>query len=610
MSRKQKKNLFRIIAAAVLLVVCRFLPTKGILRLITYLVPYLLAGYDVLWKAARNILSGQIFDEQFLMAIASLGAFVLGEYPEGVAVMLFYQVGEWFQSVAVGKSRRSIAALMDIRPDTAVVLRDGEELTVSPEEVEPGEIIIVRPGERIPLDGEIVEGSTSVNTSALTGESLPVDRVAGENVVSGTVNLTGLIRVKVRSAYQESTVARVLSLMEESSSQKARVEGFITRFARVYTPCVVAGALLLFLVPVLFFGGSVALWGERALVFLVVSCPCALVVSVPLSFFGGIGGASRQGILIKGSNYMEGLSKVDICVFDKTGTLTKGEFAVAAVHTSGNDERQLLDLAAALESFSFHPIAQSIVRAHESHLDKGLLSEVKEKAGEGVTALLNGEVVAAGNGRLMDSLGIAWKECHLAGTAIHIARGNEYLGHIVVADVVKPEAVEALRQLKALGVSRTVMLTGDRAEVAQEVTKAAGVDQYRAELMPQDKVTEVEKLLQDGHTLAFAGDGINDAPALSRADLGIAMGAMGSDAAIEAADVVLMDDKLTLLPKAISIARKTMAIVRQNIVFAIGVKVLVMLLGALGYADMWIAVFADVGVLILAILNAMRTLKQ
>ena len=610
MSRKQKKNLMRIIVSAVLLVVCQFLPTKGILRLITFLVPYLLAGHDVLWKAARNILSGQIFDEQFLMAIATLGAFVLGEYPEGVAVMLFYQVGEWFQSVAVGKSRRSIAALMDIRPDTAVVLRDGEEMTVDPEEVQPGEVIIIRPGERIPLDGEIIEGSTSVNTSALTGESLPVDKNIGENVVSGTVNLTGLIHVKVRSPYGESTVARVLSLMEESSSKKARVEGFITRFARVYTPCVVVGALILFLVPTLFFGGSFALWGERALVFLVVSCPCALVVSVPLSFFGGIGGASRQGILIKGSNYMEGLSKVDTCVFDKTGTLTKGEFAVEAVHASADDERQLLDLAAALESFSSHPIAQSIVRAHESHLDKALLSDVKEKAGEGVTALLEGEIVAAGNGRLMDSLGIAWKECHLAGTDIHIARGNAYLGHIVVADVVKPEAAEALRQLKALGVSRTVMLTGDRAEVAEAVRKAAGVDIYRAELLPQDKVTEVENLLEDGHTLAFAGDGINDAPALSRADLGIAMGAMGSDAAIEAADVVLMDDKLNLLPKAISIARKTMAIVRQNIIFAIGVKALVMRLGALVDADMWSAVFADVGVLILAILNAMRTLKQ
>ncbi|MBE5777815.1 MAG: cadmium-translocating P-type ATPase [Clostridiales bacterium] len=610
MSRKQKKNLIRIILAALLLAICWLLPTKGLLRLLTFLVPYLLVGYDVLLKAGRNILHGQVFDEQFLMAVATLGAFVLGEYPEGVAVMLFYQVGEWFQSVAVGKSRRSIAALMDIRPDTATVLREGRECIVEPDQVQPGEIILIRAGERIPLDGEIIEGNTSVNTAALTGESLPVDKAAGENVVSGTVNLTGLIKVKVQSIYDESTVARVLRLMEESATKKARVESFITRFARVYTPCVVACALLLFLVPPLLFRQSFAEWGRRALVFLVVSCPCALVVSVPLSFFGGIGGASRQGILVKGSNYMEGLSRVDTCVFDKTGTLTRGEFAVAAVHASNDDEREMLDIAAALESFSSHPIAESIVRAHASHLDKSRLSAVTEKAGEGITAMLDGQLLAVGNGRLMDSLGIAWKECHIAGTAVHIAKGSQYLGHVVVSDVVKPEAAEAIRQLKDLGVTRTVMLTGDREEVAVQVQKTTGVDLYRAQLLPQDKVTEVEKLLEDGHTLAFAGDGINDAPALSRADLGIAMGAMGSDAAIEAADVVLMDDKLTLLAKAISIARRTMAIVRQNIIFAIGVKVLVMLLGALGYADMWIAVFADVGVLILAILNAMRTLKQ
>jgi len=610
MTRKQRKNLIRIILAAALLIAASLLPVEGIWRLLIFAVPYLMVGWDVLWKALRNILRGDFFDEQFLMAIATIGAFVLGEYPEGVAVMLFYQVGEWFQSVAVGKSRRSIAALMDIRPDTATVLRDGQELEVSPEEVQVGECIIVRPGEKIPLDGVILEGMTSVNTAALTGESLPVDRSAGENVVSGSVNLTGVIKVKALSAYEQSTVARILSLMEESASKKARVEGFITRFARVYTPCVVVGALLLFLIPTLLLHGSFAEWGRRALVFLVVSCPCALVVSVPLSFFGGIGGASRQGILVKGANYMELLSKVDTCVFDKTGTLTKGQFAVTAVHPQEVDESALMDIAAAVESFSSHPIAASIVRAHDSHLDKSLLTDVQEHAGQGLTAMLDGQRIAVGNGKLMDAVHADWKECHLPGTAIHIARGNEYLGHVVVADVVKPEAAEAIAGLKKLGVSRTVMLTGDRREVAQAICGETGVNQFRAELLPQDKVSQVESLLETGHTLAFVGDGINDAPALSRADLGIAMGAMGSDAAIEAADVVLMDDKLTKLPKAVSIARKTMRIVRQNIIFAIGVKVLVLLLGAMGMAGMWIAVFADVGVLVLAILNAMRTLKQ
>ncbi|MBP3541087.1 MAG: cadmium-translocating P-type ATPase [Clostridia bacterium] len=610
MTRKQRKNLIRIILAAALLIAASLLPVEGIWRLLIFAVPYLMVGWDVLWKALRNILRGDFFDEQFLMAIATIGAFVLGEYPEGVAVMLFYQVGEWFQSVAVGKSRRSIAALMDIRPDTATVLRDGQELEVSPEEVQVGECIIVRPGEKIPLDGVILEGMTSVNTAALTGESLPVDRSAGENVVSGSVNLTGVIKVKALSAYEQSTVARILSLMEESASKKARVEGFITRFARVYTPCVVVGALLLFLIPTLLLHGSFAEWGRRALVFLVVSCPCALVVSVPLSFFGGIGGASRQGILVKGANYMELLSKVDTCVFDKTGTLTKGQFAVTAVHPQEVDESALMDIAAAVESFSSHPIAASIVRAHDSHLDKSLLTDVQEHAGQGLTAMLDGQRIAVGNGKLMDAVHADWKECHLPGTAIHIARGSEYLGHVVVADVVKPEAAEAIAGLKKMGVSRTVMLTGDRREVAQAICGETGVNQFRAELLPQDKVSQVESLLETGHTLAFVGDGINDAPALSRADLGIAMGAMGSDAAIEAADVVLMDDKLTKLPKAISIARKTMRIVRQNIIFAIGVKVLVLLLGAMGMAGMWIAVFADVGVLVLAILNAMRTLKQ
>ena len=606
MSRKQKKNLIRIIVSLVLLaaawiVTATLLPDLGIWNLLIFAVPYLVAGYDVLLSAGRNILHGQIFDEKFLMALATLGAFVLGDYKEGVAVMLFYQVGEWFQSVAVGQSRRSIAALMEIRPDTATVLRDGQELEVSPEDVQPGETILVKPGEKIPLDGEILEGSTTVNTAALTGESLPVDKVAGENVVSGSVNLSGVITVKVQSVYAESTVAHILNLMEESASKKAKVEGFITRFAKVYTPCVVISALLLFLIPPIFFGG--------ALNFLVVSCPCALVVSVPLSFFGGLGGASKQGILVKGSNYMELLSKVDTLVFDKTGTLTQGRFEVSAIHSDSVNEQQLLDLAAAVESFSSHPIAASIVRAHKGHIEAERVSNVREVAGQGLTAEIDGRLVAVGNGRLMEAQGAKWHECHLPGTAVHICRDGEYLGHVVISDVVKPEAAEAIRQLKTLGVKKTVMLTGDKKDTAEAVRRETGVDEAYSQLMPQDKVSRVEGLLGEEHTVTFVGDGINDAPVLSRADLGIAMGAMGSDAAIEAADVVLMDDHLDRLPKAISISRRTMRIVHENIIFSLAVKGIVLVLSALGLVNMWIAVFADVGVLILAVLNAMRTLR-
>ena len=614
MSRKQKKNLIRIIVSLVLLaaawiVSATVLPEQSPWNLLIFAIPYLAAGYDVLLSAGRNILHGQIFDEKFLMALATLGAFVLGDYKEGVAVMLFYQVGEWFQSVAVGQSRRSIAALMEIRPDTATVLRDGQEVEVSPEEVQPGETILVKPGEKIPLDGEILEGSTTVNTAALTGESLPVDKVAGENVVSGSVNLSGVITVRVQSVYAESTVARILNLMEESASKKAKVEGFITRFAKVYTPCVVISALLLFLIPPVFFGGAWMEWAERALNFLVVSCPCALVVSVPLSFFGGLGGASKQGILVKGSNYMELLSKVDTLVFDKTGTLTQGRFEVSAIHSGSVNEQQLLDLAAAVESFSSHPIAASIVRAHKGHIESDRVTNVREVAGQGLTAEIDGRLVAVGNGRLMEAQGAQWHECHLPGTAVHICRDGEYLGHVVISDVVKPEAAEALRQLKALGGKKTVMLTGDKKDTAEAVRAETGVDEAYSQLMPQDKVTRVEGLLGEGHTVAFVGDGINDAPVLSRADLGIAMGAMGSDAAIEAADVVLMDDHLDRLPKAIAISRRTMRIVHENIVFSLAVKGIVLVLSALGLVNMWVAVFADVGVLILAVLNAMRTLR-
>ena len=610
MTRRQKKTLYRILAAALLTLVAALLPAEGLWKALAFVVPYLVIGWDVLWSALRNIAHGQVFDEKFLMAIATLGAFAIGEYPEAAAVMLFYQIGEFFQSVAVGRSRKSIAALMDIRPDYANVLRDGEEQQVDPEEVAVGETILVKPGEKIPLDGIVLEGSSSVNTAALTGESLPVDKTVGEQVVSGSINLTGLLKIRTESAYAESTVARILELVENSAEKKSRIENFITRFARWYTPLVVVSALLLALIPPLFFHGVWSDWIQRALIFLVVSCPCALVVSVPLSFFGGLGGASRDGILIKGANYMEMLDKVDTMVFDKTGTLTQGRFAVDAIHPAEISEEELLDIAAAAESYSSHPVAESVVKAHEGDIDRSRIGEVKELAGMGIQAQVDGRSFYVGNGKLMDQVGAAWHECHLPGTVIHIAEDSRYMGHIVISDQLKPDAAEAIRRLKARGITETVMLTGDTEKVAKAVAEQLGVDRVYAGLLPAQKVEQVEKLLAEGRRVAFVGDGINDAPVLSRADVGIAMGAMGSDAAIESADIVLMDDKPSRLPLAKKIARRTMRIVHENIVFALAVKFGILFLSAAGLTNMWWAVFGDVGVLILAILNAMRCLLR
>ena len=608
MSRKHKKKLIRIIIAAVLLVAVTLLPASNIIKLFLYLIPYLVIGWDVVLSAVRNIIHGQVFDEQFLMALATIGAFGTGEYKEAVAVMLFYQIGELFQGIAVGKSRKSIASLMDIRPDSAVVIRNGEEIKVSPEEVEKGETIIVRPGEKIPLDGVVLSGSTTVNTAALTGESLPRDVETGGKVVSGSVNLTGVITVKTESLYAESTVAKILDLVENSSAKKAKTENFITKFAKYYTPCVVISALLLAFVPPLI-TGEWGKWIQRALIFLVVSCPCALVISVPLSFFGGIGGASKRGVLVKGANYIEVLSKLNTVVFDKTGTLTKGTFKVTAVHPEKSSEDELLDIAAAAESHSNHPIAESIIAAHKGHIDSSRIGKVTEHAGMGIEAIIDGRDIFAGNGRLMDKAGAEWHNCHINGTVIHISEGSDYLGHIVISDEVKPDSKEAIADLKALGIAKTVMLTGDRREIAEAVGRELGLDEVHAELMPDGKVRDVESLLAEGGTLAFVGDGINDAPVLARADIGIAMGAMGSDAAIEAADVVLMDDKPSKLPEAVKIARKTMGIVWQNIIVSLAVKAAVLILAALGHANMWLAIFADVGVTVLAILNAMRAMS-
>ena len=610
MSRKQKTVLARIIISAVLCVVAGLLPIDGVWKLLAFSVPYLVIGYDVLWGAVRNIIHGQVFDEQFLMAIATLGAFAIEDYPEAAAVMLFYQVGELFQSIAVGKSRKSISALMDICPEYAVVLRDGEEVTVPPEEVGIGEVLIIKPGEKIPLDGEITEGSTTVNTAALTGESLPVDKTVGDRVISGTINLSGVIKVKAQSLYEESTVSKILELVENSAEKKAKAENFITRFARYYTPCVVIGAVLLAVIPPLFFSQEWSMWINRALIFLVVSCPCALVVSVPLSFFGGIGGASREGILIKGANYLETLSKVDTVVFDKTGTLTKGSFAVNAIHPQNMTEAQLLDIAAAAESYSTHPVGESIVAAHKGHIDKTRIGEVEELAGMGLRAVIDGKTFFVGNGALMDKVGAGWHDCHLAGTVIHIAESSEYLGHIVINDEIKPDSKVAVAGLKELGIKNTVMLTGDTERVAKSVGEEVGIDSVCAKLLPAQKVEKVEELLSQGCKTAFVGDGINDAPVLTRADVGIAMGALGSDAAIESADIVLMDDKPSKLPSAIRISRKTMRIVRQNIVFALAVKAIILALGAFGIANMWTAVFGDVGVMVIAILNAMRAMSK
>lgn len=617
LTRKQKKMLYRIIAAGVLLAIAAAVTHLTDLPwwadLLIYVVPYIVSGYDVLKTAAINLLHGQVFDEKFLMMVATVGAFGAGEYPEASAVMLFYQIGELFQSIAVGRSRKSISNLMDIRPDSATVIRDGEEITVSPDEVEVGELIVVRPGEKIPLDGIVEEGTSSVNTAALTGESAPVDVDYSDNVISGTVNLTGVIKVRTTSTFGESTVSKILELVENSSEKKAKVENFITKFARYYTPCVVIAALILAVVPPLVLGvGDWDVWKTwlmRACVFLVVSCPCALVVSVPLSFFGGIGGAAREGILIKGANYMETLASIDTVVFDKTGTLTKGVFAVEDIHPNVVSKEELLDIAAACESFSSHPVAQSIVRAHAEHIDKDRIEQVQEIAGKGIEAVIDGKKYYCGNGGLMEMCGADYHDCHLTGTIIHIANESEYLGHIVINDEIKEDSAAAMSQLKKIGVKRLVMLTGDKEKVAKNVAEKLGLTEYHAELLPANKVEWVEKLLADGGKLAFTGDGINDAPVLMRADLGIAMGAMGSDAAIESADVVLMDDKPTGIAKAIMIARKTMRIVKENVFFALFVKAVILVLGAVGIANMWLAVFGDVGVLILAILNAVRAMK-
>ena len=612
MSKKQKKMLVRIGAGAVLFALALLLPAEGTLRLAAFIVPYAVVGWDVLWRAVRNITRGQVFDENFLMALATVGAFATGEYPEGVAVMLFYQVGEWFQSYAVGRSRQSIASLMDIRPDYANIERDGKLQRVDPDSVAVGDVIVVKAGEKIPLDGVVLEGASAVDTAALTGESLPRDVQPGDDVVSGCINKSGLLRVRVTKIFGESTVAKILDLVENSSSKKARAENFITRFARYYTPAVVIAAALLAVVPPLALGYAWNEWIHRALIFLVISCPCALVISVPLSFFGGIGGASKRGVLVKGSNYLEVLADAEIVVFDKTGTLTKGVFNVTAVHPDRVSEARLLELAALAESYSDHPISRSLREAYGKELETARVSDVEELSGRGVRAKIDGHTVCAGNDKLMEEAGVPWHPCHRIGTTVHVSLDGEYVGHIVISDELKPDAAEAIAELKRRGVRKTVMLTGDAKAVGESVAKELGIDEVHAQLLPGDKVDRVEALLKEKSPrgkLAFVGDGINDAPVLSRADIGIAMGAFGSDAAIEAADIVLMDDKPSKIAVAMSIAKKTLRIVHQNIVFALGVKALVLLLGAAGMANMWEAVFADVGVSFIAILNASRALK-
>ena len=616
MTRKQKKMVARIAASAVLLVAAVLIPYEGPWRFVLFLPAYFVIGWDVLWKAARNIAHGQVFDENFLMALATVGAFCTGffgegEYPEAVFVMLFYQVGELFQGYAVGKSRKSIASLMDIRPDYANVERDGQLTQVDPEEVAVGDTITVKAGERVPLDGVVLEGQSMVNTSALTGESVPRQVQPGDDVISGCVNQSGLLRVRVTKPFGESTVQKILDLVENSSSKKAKAENFITKFARYYTPIVVFCALALALVPPLFVGDWVG-WVQKALIFLVVSCPCALVISVPLSFFGGIGGASRQGILVKGGNYLEVLANTEIVVFDKTGTLTKGVFNVTAIHPEEYSESGLLEMAALAESYSDHPISRSLKEAWGQELDASRVGEVEELSGRGVRAQVDGKTVCAGNDKLMEDIGVKWHPCHHVGTTVHVAVEGKYIGHIVISDEVKPDAKEAIAALKAQGVKKTVMLTGDAKAVGESVAKDLGLDEAYTQLLPGDKVDRVEALLSEKSPkgkLAFMGDGINDAPVLSRADIGIAMGALGSDAAIEAADIVLMDDKPSKIAKAMEISQRTLRIVRQNIVFALAVKLLVLALTPFGIANMWEAVFADVGVMVIAILNASRALQ-
>ena len=620
MSKSQKRRLRQILISAALFLFAMIFPfdkvfdgkAAEILPMVIYLAAYLLIGGNVLLKAARNIAHGQVFDENFLMAIATIGAIALKDYKEAVAVMLFYQVGELFQDYAVGKSRESIAAMMDLRPDIANVIRNGEIEEVDPEEVEPGEIIVVKPGERVPLDGIVIEGESRLDTAALTGESVPQSIGPDQEIYSGSVNLSGMLKVRVTKPFGESTVARILELVENAYDKKSRSENFITRFAAVYTPAVVISAVLLAVIPPLFFGQDWSVWINRALIFLVVSCPCALVISIPLSFFGGIGGASRNGILVKGSNYLEALADVKTIVFDKTGTLTNGTFTVTAVHPDLISEAELLEYSACAEAFSTHPIAQSIKQAYAKEIELTRITSNEEISGQGIRSIVDGKEVLAGNMKLMNAHSIQSHECHMNGTIIHVAIDKLYAGHIVISDTVKPDSAEAIRGLKANGIRKTVMLTGDKKAVAESVAKELGIDEFHAELLPQNKVELVEKLISENSgkdKLAFVGDGINDAPVLTRADVGIAMGAMGSDAAIEAADIVLMNDKPSDIVKALSIANKTLRIVRENIVFAIGVKLLVLILAAFGMASMWLAVFADVGVAFLAILNAMRCLR-
>lgn len=624
MNKKQKKMLTRIIIAAVMVIVLNMISLPEIPRFLLYLAAYLVIGYDILRKAGRGILNRRVFDENFLMAIATVGAFALavytgsGDYNEAIAVMLFYQIGELFQSYAVGKSRRNISALMDIRPDYANVERDGKLEQVDPDEVEIDSVIVVQPGEKVPLDGIVLEGTSSLNTSALTGESLPRDVKQGDEIISGCINMTGVLKIRTTKEFGESTVSKILELVENSSSRKSKSEDFISKFARIYTPAVCYGALALAILPpvvqMLFFGND-PMWGTwiyRALTFLVISCPCALVISIPLSFFAGIGGASKEGVLIKGSNYMETMSKTKYVVFDKTGTLTQGVFEVEAVHHNEMDEKELLEYAALAECASSHPISKSIQKAYGKEIDRNRVTDIREISGHGILAKVDGREVAAGNVKLMKKLGVEYKECHSVGTIIHMAVDGKYEGHIVIADIIKPKAKEAITRLKKAGVQKTIMLTGDAKAVAEQVAQSLGIDEVYSELLPGDKVTKVEEILAkkaEQEKLAFVGDGINDAPVLTRADIGIAMGAMGSDAAIEAADVVLMDDDPMKISKAIKISRKCLGIVYQNIIFALVIKFGCLALGAVGIANMWFAIFADVGVMVLAVLNAIRALR-
>ena len=616
MNKKQKKMLIRIIIAAVLIVVFSLLPAEGYLRFVLFMIPYLVIGYDILKKAFKGILNKQVFDENFLMAVATVGAILLGDYSEGVAVMLFYQIGELFQSYAVGKSRRNISELMDIRPDYANIEKDGTLEQVDPDEVEIGTIIVVQPGEKVPIDGVIIEGISTLNTSALTGESLPRDAKAGDEVISGCINMTGLLKIRTTKEFGESTVSKILELVENSSSRKSKSENFISKFAKYYTPAVCYGALALAFIPpiVLLIMGKPAMWGDwiyRALTFLVISCPCALVISIPLSFFAGIGGASNQGILVKGSNYLETLAQTKYVVFDKTGTMTQGVFEVSGIHHNEMSDEKLLEYAALAECSSSHPISKSLQKAYGKPIDRNRVTDIEEISGNGVIAKVDGISVAAGNTKLMNRLGIAYQDCHHVGTVVHMAIDGKYAGHILISDIIKPHAKEAIAELKKAGISKTVMLTGDSKRVADQVAEELGIQEVYSELLPADKVSRVEELLNqksEKDKLAFVGDGINDAPVLSRADIGIAMGALGSDAAIEAADIVLMDDDPLKISKAIKIARKCIRIVYENIYFAIGIKILCLILGALGIANMWMAIFADVGVMILAVLNAIRTL--